>query len=105
MPVDTKLWARWRSAAPPASQLPLSAPTRAVVCTPVPRRRFRQRRQAWADDGSASAAPPPSTVGIAGTTIIATTITGAVGECDSLAQRSSRPASIAGLFSIRSRLP
>jgi hypothetical protein len=31
------------------------------------------------------------TVGIAGTIIIATTITGAVGNCDSLAQRSSRP--------------
>jgi hypothetical protein len=43
------------------------------------------------------------TAGIAGTIIIATTIivTGAAGECDSLAQRSSRPASSRACFDLK----
>ena len=40
-------------------------------------------------------------VGIAGTIIIATTVTGTAGECDSLAQRSNRPASLRACFVCR----
>ena len=80
------------------SQLQPSAPMRCRSAIPAPPRRFRKmpgRRRRKCIGGTIAI-----TVGIAGTIIIATTIiaTGAAGECDSLAQRSSRPASSRACF-------